>query len=125
MKQVPFKSSLENRMRTIGTNLTDKTVKKVMSMTGSGGTKRRKMSQKSHLLSRIRKGRSSKKRVAKTVVKRKKKSVKSKKKSVKSKKKKPGLKRLKRRAKPIKKTRKKGGKTKRKQTGRGFTDIFD
>jgi hypothetical protein len=100
VNQVPIKESIGNRVKTVGHNLTDRAVNSVLGMSGSGTTNIRKRKKSSQC--KVRQAKSKKpKRAPKT------KQKKASKKKSKS-----------------KKSIKKKVKTTKRQSGKGFNDIF-
>ena len=65
LHQVPIKESLTNRIRKMGSNLTDRAVNKVSTMTGSGAYKRRRSASSKRQSTVRAKRRKSKKRTVK------------------------------------------------------------
>lgn len=114
LKQVPLKDSLQKRVQNMGNNLTEKAVKKVATMTGSGAYKRKKNTNTTQSAKGCKRKRSG---AAST-----KKKSKPKKKASPKKKKKP-VKRLQSKKKANKpKTSKK--RTVKKKVTKKFLDIF-
>lgn len=65
IKQVPIKQSLQNRVRTMGTNLTDRAVSQIGSMSGSGLVYKRKRTSKPQSTNKTKKRKTCKKKTVK------------------------------------------------------------